>query len=60
MDFGSCLLLHTPRDTGNDVAARPGGKETGIRGAKATLGYSHIVRYFPWFVAVPVVSPSNF
>ena len=60
MDFGTCLVLHTPLGAGNDVAARPGEQKASVGGAKMALGCSNSVCYFPWLTVVPVLSPPDF
>ena len=60
MDFGACLVLHTPLGVGNDVAARSGGQNASAGGAKGTLGYSNNICYFPWLATIFVVSPQDF
>ena len=60
MDFGSCLIQHTPSGTGNDVVARFGEQKTSVGWSKGTLGYSNIVCYLPWLIVVFVVSPQDF
>lgn len=57
MDFGACLVLHTPLGAGNDVAARPGGQKASVGRAKMALGCSNSVCYFPWLAVVLVVPP---
>ncbi len=49
-------VQHTALGAGNNVAARPDGKEAGTRGPKMALGYIYNICYFPWLISVPVLS----
>ena len=60
MDFGTCLVLHTPFSAGGNVAARPGEQRASGGRAKTTLGYSHNICYFSWLTVVLVVPPQDF